>query len=213
MADWDADSPQLHQNLAKVRASIQRDAQQRVVPTVAAARVWQKTMMAGLTVPNPLYVGRFRGEAGLEDCYVGIGSAPGVPPGDVADELKSFETKLQTTVSALDQTYSVGVDLDADGLAAVIDLAAWVHAEWVRIHPFANGNGRTARVWANLIFVRYGIPPAVRLRPRPQDGYGAACARAMQDDWRPTALVFRVMVREATSSPTQAAASGKVKPP
>ncbi|MBI3490264.1 MAG: Fic family protein [Acidobacteria bacterium] len=76
----------------------------------------------------------------------------------------------------------VGVDLDTDGLAAVIDLAAWAHAEWVRIHPFANGNGRTARVWANWIFVRYGFPPAVRLRPRPESGYGAACARAMATD-------------------------------
>lgn len=60
MADWDADSPQLHQNLAKVRASIQRDARKRVVPTVAVAKVWQETMMAGLTVPDPLYVPPFR---------------------------------------------------------------------------------------------------------------------------------------------------------
>jgi len=104
------------------------------------------------------------------------------------------------------------VDLDADGLAAVLDLAAWAHAEWVRIHPFANGNGRTARVWANLILVRYGIPPAVRLRPRPGGGYGAACARAMHGDWQPTALVFRVMLREATAPPARAASSGKVKP-
>ena len=28
------------------------------------------------------------------------------------------------------------------------------------------------------VFVRYGVPPAVRLRPRPDSGYGAACARA-----------------------------------
>lgn len=213
MADWDADSPQLHQNLAKVRASIQRDARKRVVPTVAVAKVWQETMMAGLTVPDPLYVGRFRGEAGLQNCQVRIGNAPGVPPADVADELQLFETKLQAAVSALDQTYSVGVDLDTDGLSAVIDLAAWAHAEWVRIHPFANGNGRSARVWANLILVRYGIPPAVRLRPRPESGYGAACAKAMKGDWRPTALVFLVMVREATAPPVRAASSGKVKPP
>jgi hypothetical protein len=212
MANWDADSPQLHQNLAKVRASMLRDAEKRVVPTVAVAKVWQKTMMAGLTVSDPLSVGRFRGEFGLQNCQVRIGRALGVPSTDVADELQLFETRLQAAVSALDQKYSVGVDLDTDGLAAVIDLAAWAHAEWVRIHPFANGNGRTARVWANLILVRYGIPPAVRLRPRPEGDYGAACARAMQGDWQPTALVFRVMVREATAPPVRAASSGRVKP-
>jgi hypothetical protein len=212
MAAWDADNPQLQQNLATVRVTILRDAEKRVVPTVAAARVWQKTMMAGLTVPDPLYVGRFRGESGLENCQVRIGSALGVPPADVADELQQFETRLHAAVSALDQKYPVGVDLDTDGLAAVIDLAAWAHAEWVRMHPFANGHGRTARVWANLILVRYGIPPAVRLRPRPGGGYGAACARARQGDWQPTALVFRVMVREAAAPPVRAASSGRVKP-
>jgi hypothetical protein len=202
VADWDADSPQLHQNLAKVRASIQRDAQERVVPTVAVAKVWHQTMMTGLTVPAPLYVGRFRGEAGLQNVQVRIGSALGVPPADVAGELQLFETRLQAVVSALDQKYAVGVDLDTDDdVSAVIDLAAWAHAEWVRIHPFANGNGRTARAWANLILVRYGIPPAIRLRPRPESSYGAACANAMKGDWGPTALVFRAMVREATAPP------------
>ncbi len=202
MADRDADSRGLRENLPKVRASIQRAAKKRALPSVADAKVWQRTMMAGLTVPDRRYVGRFRGEAGLESCEVRVGSAPGAPPADVARELESFEIRLRAAVAALDQRYSVGAELDADGLAAVIDLAAWAHAEWVRIHPFANGNGRTARVWANLIFVRYGVPPAVRLRPRPDGGYGAACASAMQGDWEPTALVFRGMVRSILAAMT-----------
>lgn len=202
MADWDADSPQLNKNLIEIRVSLERDAEKRVAPAVTLAKAWHTTMMAGLTVPDPVYVGRFRGEAGLETCRFRIGSASGVPPADVASELTSFEATLQAAVSILDRAYPAGVDLDADGLAAVIDLAAWAHAEWVRIHPFANGNGRTARVWANWILVRFGLPPAVRLRPRPESGYGAACARAMQGDWRPTARLFRVMVRDATAPPT-----------
>jgi Fic family protein len=73
----------------------------------------------------------------------------------------------------------------------VIDLCAWAHTEWTRIHPFANGNGRTARLWANFLAVRYRLPPFIRLRPRPDEGYADAGARAMQGDWQPTALVFR----------------------
>ena len=65
------------------------------------------------------------------------------------------------------------------------------HAEWVRIHPFANGNGRTAQLWANNIALRYGVPPFIRLRPRPNSGYAAAGDKAMQGDWKPTAVVFR----------------------
>jgi Fic family protein len=71
----------------------------------------------------------------------------------------AFERRLQAAVAVLDQRYPSNEALDEDGLAAVIDLCAWAHAEWVRIHPFGNGNGRTARVWANAPLMRYGLPP------------------------------------------------------
>ena len=34
-------------------------------------------------------------------------------------------------------------------------------AEWIRIHPFANGNGRIARLWVNSIAMRYDLRPRV----------------------------------------------------
>ena len=91
----------------------------------------------------------------------------------------------------MDAALPVRKKLNPDEAAAVLDLCAWAHAEWIRIHPFANGNGRTARLWANFLAMRYGFPPFVHLRPRPDDGYGDAGASAMQGDWKPTALVFR----------------------
>jgi hypothetical protein len=83
--------------------------------------------------------------------------------------------------------------LTADQLAAVIDLCAWVHSEWIRIHPFANGNGRTARLWANYIAMRYGLPVFVRLRPRPGNPYDMVAADAMEGRWQSTVPVFREM--------------------
>ena len=153
--------------------------------------------MAGLEVPDTTHVGRFRGEPGLENTRVWIDAKEGVAPAQVASELVSFEQRLQRVVAALDARYPVGTDLDADGLAAVIDLSAWAHAEWVRIHPFCNGNGRTARIWANFIFMRYGLPPVVRLRPRPDGGYGSAGAEAMDGSWQLTAVVFRKLLFDA----------------
>lgn len=49
-----------------------------------------------------------------------------------------------------------------------IELAAIVHDEFVTIHPFTDGNGRTARLLMNLILVQNGysvaiIPPVYRL--------------------------------------------------
>jgi len=88
----------------------------------------------------------------------------------------------------------VGQDPNADQLAAIIDLRAWAHAKWIRIHPFANGNGRTARLWANWLALRYSLPPFIRLRPRPDKGYGDASGKAMQGDWQPTASVFHQLL-------------------
>lgn len=195
MANWDDDSPGLRENLKQVLRGIRDSARRRDVPSVDDARGWQKDTMAGLDVPHRDYVGGFRGEGGeLKYCEVRIGSVLGVPPARVADELKTFEKRLQRVTEELDKSYKPGEELDADGLAAVLELAAWAHTEWVRIHPFANGNGRTARLWANSIMLRYGLPPVVTLRPRPDGGYGEAAARAMNGEWEPMFIVFREML-------------------
>lgn len=45
----------------------------------------------------------------------------------------------------------------------VPELAAWVHYKLVWIHPFIDGNGRTARLLMNLVLLQNGYPPAVIL--------------------------------------------------
>ena len=156
--------------------------------------------MEGLEAPRPEYVGRFRGEPGLIGYEVTVGGYRGVDSDKIAEELSKFEDTLQKTVDLLDRQVRPGNELNADNLAAVIDVCAWVHSEWVRIHPFANGNGRTARLWANSLAMRYGLPPFVQPRPRPGDGYGEACTEAMEGHWQPTARVFRSMYVAAVRS-------------
>lgn len=54
----------------------------------------------------------------------------------------------------------------ADDLHA-IELAAEAHYQLVTIHPFVDGNGRTARLLMNLILMQHGYPPAlIRKRDR-----------------------------------------------
>jgi prophage maintenance system killer protein len=45
-----------------------------------------------------------------------------------------------------------------------IKAAALAHMEFVYIHPFEDGNGRTARAFMNVILVQNGIPPVALLR-------------------------------------------------
>jgi Fic/DOC family len=191
MPNWDDDSSQLRENLAEVLEGIAGSAKLRETPTVEAARHWQTLFMEGLNVADARYVGSFRGEPGIENVQVTVGANRGVHSSKVAEELKHFESTLQAIVVKLDDLMPLGQEPDADQLAAILDICAWVHAEWIRIHPFANGNGRTARLWANSIAMRYSLPPFVRLRPRPDAGYGAAGTKAMQGEWRPTVIVFR----------------------
>jgi hypothetical protein len=132
--------------------------------------------------------------AGRRKHWREIGGRRGVVSTEVAGELKKFESTLQALVANLDSAVPAGQELAADELAGILDLCAWTHAEWVRIHPFVNGNGRTARLWANSLAKRYGLPGFVRLRPRADEGYTQAGIKAMQGDWKPTAVVIRRML-------------------
>lgn len=42
-----------------------------------------------------------------------------------------------------------------------IELASYVHAEFVRIHPFKDGNGRTARLLLNFMLMKAGYQPVI----------------------------------------------------
>ena len=91
MPNWDEDSPQLRQNLRQVLSEIVGAAQRREYPTLASARRWQSLAMKDLTVPDPRFVGAFRGEPGLEQVQVRVGANHGVDAADVTLELEHFE--------------------------------------------------------------------------------------------------------------------------
>lgn len=45
----------------------------------------------------------------------------------------------------------------------IVEIAARFHHRFVWIHPFYDGNGRTARLLMNLLLIRGGFPPAIIL--------------------------------------------------
>jgi Fic family protein len=54
--------------------------------------------------------------------------------------------------------------------SAAVDAYAWAHMVFVRIHPFFDGNGRMARLLANIPVLRSGFPPIV-LSPESRGRY------------------------------------------
>jgi Fic family protein len=55
--------------------------------------------------------------------------------------------------------------------------AAKVHYDFVLIHPFDDGNGRMARLMMNLVFIKYGFPPAI-IKTHDKENYFAALRQA-----------------------------------
>lgn len=46
----------------------------------------------------------------------------------------------------------------------LVELISRFHHKFVWIHPFFDGNGRTARLLMNLLFMKHGYPPAIILK-------------------------------------------------
>lgn len=191
--DWDANSPQLLQNLQELGRRITAAQAAREPLSSEIIRDWQRLIMRGLSSSEHEPFGVFRGEPDLPDYNVRIGDRLGTPANLVARELEAFDRTLADSLAELDRIIRrahLHDDLTADTVNAVIILCAWAHGEWVRIHPFPNGNGRTARILANAIAVRYGLPAFMKVRPRPGQAYAAVANEAMTGNWKAAVPLF-----------------------
>jgi Fic/DOC family len=188
---WDDDVASAHAeaNLAQLAIDIPSlSNQSRTQPTADLARDWHREMVKGIEVPDEAYRGGSRGDAhpALTDYEVTVGGLSTVRACDVSEEISKLMSELQDRISRLDELDAAGdpLVLAPEFVAEVLDVAAWLHCGWVRIHPFVNGNGRTARMWILWLCGRYGLPPLLTLRPRPDMGYNAATQLGTTGDHR-----------------------------
>lgn len=68
-----------------------------------------------------------------------------------------------------------------------IELAAWTHAEFVRIHPFIDGNGRTSRLLMNYQLMSQGFLSVSVDKETRLDYYNALERYAVNNDLNPFA--------------------------
>jgi len=85
------------------------------------------------------------------------------------------------------------VDLADKDTINVVELAAWTHAEFVRIHPFADGNGRTSRLIMNYQLMAYGFLPVSIAKESRLDYFSALEAYAVHRDLKPFADMIAVL--------------------
>ena len=101
----------------------------------------------------------------LHAAYAIVGGAVGeFPPKVVGRVTRTFDL-LEQRLDALDARLGDG-ESEADLYADVIGLCAWLHGEWIRIHPFVDHNGSTARLLTMNIALLYGIALNLPGKPR-----------------------------------------------
>ena len=72
-------------------------------------------------------------------------------------------------------------------------LAAWMHYEFERIHPFSDGNGRIGRLLLNLHFLKRNWPP-VHVLPAHRDDYLDALNSAAKNDFIPLENLLKTLM-------------------
>lgn len=212
---WDPNQPaflpRIEANAAQLAQSLRQGASARAQPAWSMAQAWHRILFAGVPAPRPYYIGEIRDsdprfpDLVNHEVEVWPEGLRGVPAVEVPGRLISFEKELRDRVDALDNAIPLGsrptTQADND---AVLAVSAWTHGEWIRIHPFVNGNGRTARAWVLWLALRYGLPPFIRLHPRPDDdAYRRAASVQMDPGYdRPMQRVFTTMLSGFGSAPS-----------
>lgn len=75
-----------------------------------------------------------------------------------------------------------------------VELAAWTHAEFVKIHPFTDGNGRTSRLIMNYQLMAEGFPAISIAKEDRLEYFKALEAYAVEGDLHPFAELVAGLV-------------------
>lgn len=74
-----------------------------------------------------------------------------VQPAEVPERMHNLLNKTNAAIDA--------IRADKKDAPHPLDVALEFHLEYVVIHPFYDGNGRTARILTNLLLISFGYPP------------------------------------------------------
>ncbi|TKC06971.1 Fic family protein [Pedobacter frigoris] len=87
-------------------------------------------------------------------------------------EIFRFATPEETPAKMHDLIEWYRTKSEEPNVNAII-LAAEFHYRFIRIHPFDDGNGRTARILMNFILMKFGYPPVITKTDDKENYFGA----------------------------------------
>lgn len=100
----------------------------------------EKEKKIGIWKTDPNYVMNYKGE-----------HFDFAAPADVPERMHTLLNQTNAAIDAIQQNKKAAPN--------PIDVALQFHLDYVLIHPFYDGNGRTARILTNLLLISFGYPP------------------------------------------------------
>lgn len=177
--DWEYDHhPRRAEVLLHVVALLLEELRSGEIDYPSAAkdtRPVHRRLFSALTPPgHEYYAGHYRGEPFrcLRHLSVGIPSDPrvGTPPENVIQHMRLLEESILDVMGVLSEAKAIpNVTLPAEHKAIyAVTFACRIFTEFLRIHPYANGNGHAARfiTWAILGCCGFW-PTTWTIEPRP----------------------------------------------
>jgi fido (protein-threonine AMPylation protein) len=171
-----------------------------------AVKYWHLTLFESF-VPVDYYAGNFRQDDAARPCLgtpVSVGGINGAAFQDVLNRMDRLLENLRISIG-LTELHWAGLPPPERARRVAVIIAAGA-GEFIRIHPFVNGNGRTSRLLWRWALHRFGVPAHVRITPRPEQPYGVIMANSMQGNDGP--LAIEVLRHLAQNPPAQIVTGG-----
>ncbi len=139
------------------------------LPTSALVREWHRDSVQGVQLAERWVAGNYRGQGPTGSrlsTYVNqVGGVEGAPASRVTQQVNDTFAELARQAAQLDARSAAGEDL-GQLYTDLLRLCAWIHGQWVRIHPFADHNGSLARLLTLSVGLRYGLALPLPGKPR-----------------------------------------------
>lgn len=167
--DGEAYATRITANYQQIQVDAHAAALNGVRPTSRLVLEWHVRSLEGVPVAEPWVKGHYRGQgppASVLRGYINqVNGVSGAPAQHVARRVKETFDDLDRRLDGLDARLASGQSLTAI-YSDVLTTCAWLHGEWIRIHPLADHNGSTARLLTVMVGLRYRVPLNLPGKPR-----------------------------------------------
>ena len=148
----DAEKIKLTHNLANLSRSIRRMDNKVSEYSVDIILIWHSQLFRDVRD----HAGRFRSRDYGEEILI-FGGHRSVHRNEVLAKIENHIKNFQNLISQLDNHQpKISPTIF---VSEVIKVALFLHAEFIKIHPFRDGNGRVGRLIITFILSNYQIPP------------------------------------------------------